>query len=80
MKDVLKPLDFWVASRCRSRGICSFSLLTSTSLEVVCLEQEKKQEQRCSSVYEPVDAYIMSEPKRRDYAREEQGAGAPAGR
>ncbi len=41
MKDVLKPLDFWVASRCRSRGICYFSLLTSTALEVVCLEQEK---------------------------------------
>jgi hypothetical protein len=43
MKNVLKPLDFWVASRSRSRGICYFSLLTSTSLEVVCLEEEKKQ-------------------------------------
>src|SRR5215470_7110930 len=62
------------------RGMCSFSLLTSTSLEVACVEQEKKQEQRCSSVYEPVDASIISEPKRRDDAREEQGAGAPAGR
>lgn len=43
MKNVLKPLDFWVASRSRSRGICYISLLTSTSLEVVCLEEGKKQ-------------------------------------
>src|SRR5258708_31788195 len=34
----------------------------------------------CSLVYEPVYAYIISKPKRRDYAREGQGAGAPAGR
>src|SRR5215470_17927441 len=62
------------------RGMCSFSLLTSTSLKVVCLEEEKKQEQRCSSVDEPVDDYRMRTHKRRDDAREEQGAGAPAGR
>src|SRR5258708_33730015 len=34
----------------------------------------------CSSVDEPVYAYIISKPKRREYAREGQGAGAPAGR
>ena len=45
------------------RGRCSVSLLTATSLEVVCLEQEKKQEQRYSSIYEPVDDNRMSTPK-----------------
>ena len=44
-------------------GMCYFSLLTATSLKVVCLEQEKKQEQRYSSIYEPVDDNRMSTPK-----------------
>src|SRR6516225_11409505 len=68
---------YLVAAR---RGMCYSSLLTATSCEVVCLEEGKKQAQRCSSVDEPVDEYRMRTHKRRDDAREEQGAGAPAGR